>query len=215
MTGVVAACTPTPTPPQTAAPTPNAELPSPAADPSTMAPVAGGNRVLLAYFSRPGENYYYGDRTMLDVGNTRIVTDMIADATDVDVYRIEPADPYPAEYDKTVVRNTGEKDADARPGIANALPDIAQYDIVLLGSPVWSSQAPMIMRTFVDGVDLTGMTIYPFVTFAVSGMSGVDSDYAQLCPDATIGEGLAVQGEEASVARPDVEAWLGRIGLRG
>ena len=211
MTGVLAACTPAA--PENAVPTPTPPLLTPAPDPVTPAPEAGGNRVLLAYFSRPGENYYYGDRTMLDVGNTQVIADMIAEAADVDVYRIEPADPYPVGYDETVARNTSEKDADARPSIANPLPDIEQYDTVLLGSPVWSSQAPMIMRTFVDGLDLAGRRIYPFVTFAVSGMSLVDSDYAQLCPDSTIGEGLAVQGEESSEARTDVEAWLGRIGL--
>ncbi|MET0956154.1 MAG: flavodoxin, partial [Cryobacterium sp.] len=166
---------------------------------------------LLAYFSRPGENYYYGDRTMLEVGNTQVVAEMIAAAADVDVYRIEAADPYPTDYDGTVTRNTAEKNADARPAIVKTLPDIGRYRTVLLGSPVWSSQAPMIMRTFVDGLDLTGMTVYPFVTFAVSGLSGVDSDYAELCPGASIGEGLAVQGEEAAQAQPEVEAWLGRI----
>ena len=185
----------------------------PVPDSVNPAPESGSNRVLLAYYSRPGENYYYGDRIMLDVGNTQVVADMIAAATSVDVYRIEAADPYPTDYEETVTRNTAEKHTDARPAILHALPDIEQYDSLLLGSPVWSSQAPMIMRTFVDGLDLTGKAIYPFVTFAVSGMSGVDSDYADLCPSAAIGEGLAVQGEEATAARPDVEAWLRSIGM--
>ena len=211
VTGVFSACTVTG--PESAVPAPPGTPTTPAPAPPAPDAGAGGNRVLLAYFSRPGENYYYGDRTTLDVGNTQVIADMIAAAANVDVYRIEAADPYPAGYDETVARNTSEKDADARPGIIQALPDIAGYDTVLLGSPVWSSQAPMIMRTFVDGLDLTGMTIYPFVTFAVSGMSGIDSDYAELCPTATIGEGLAVQGEEAAEAQPDVDAWLGRIGV--
>ena len=52
-------------------------------------------RILLAYFSRPGENYYYGGRRDLDVGNTQVLAEMIADLIDCDVFRIEAAEPYP------------------------------------------------------------------------------------------------------------------------
>jgi hypothetical protein len=71
----------------------------------------------------------------------------------------------------------------------------------------------MIMCTFVEGVDLSGKTIFPFVTYAVSGLGRTVDDYTRLCPRSTIGEGLAVRGEEATDARADVEAWLRKIGL--
>ena len=54
-------------------------------------------RILLAYFSRPGENYYYGGRRDLEVGNTEVLARMIAELIDCDVYRIEATDPYPDE----------------------------------------------------------------------------------------------------------------------
>ena len=56
----------------------------------------------------------------------------------------------------------------------------------------------MIMRTFVESVDLSGKTIFPFVTYAVSGLGRTIDDYTRLCPRSTIGEGLAVRGEEAT-----------------
>ena len=71
----------------------------------------------------------------------------------------------------------------------------------------------MIMRTFVDNVDLRGKKIHPFVTYAVSGMGNTIDDYTRLCPESSIGEGLAVRGEEAQDAQNDVTAWLQRIGL--
>ena len=52
-------------------------------------------RILLAYFSRPGENYYYGGRRDLAVGNTQVLAEMIAELIDCDVFRIEAAEPYP------------------------------------------------------------------------------------------------------------------------
>ena len=202
--GVLAACTAT-----QETPVPSATDPA-AAPATTPAPT---RRVLVAFFSRPGENYYYGDRVTLETGNTQVVAEMMAAAASVDVYRIEAADPYPEDYQETVARNVREEDSNARPAIAGTLPDVTQYDTILLGSPVWNVQTPMIMRTFVESVDLTGKTIHPFVTYAVSGIGRVEDDYRRLCPDATLGESLAVQGEEAAQAGPAVAAWLARIGL--
>ena len=183
------------------------------ASPSPPEPGAAGRRPLLAYFSRAGENYYYGDRIDLEIGNTRVVADMIAAAISVDVYEIEAADPYPENYEQTVQRNVREQEQDARPQIAGSLPDLAPYDTVLIGCPVWNVRAPMIVCTFIEGVDLAGRTVHPFVTYAVSGMGRVRDDYARLLPDSTVSQGLAVQGEQAAQARGDVEAWLRQLGL--
>ncbi len=168
---------------------------------------------MLAYFSRAGENYYYGGRTNLTVGNTEVLAGMIRGLFACDVHRIEPADPYPVDYEETVRRNVREQDADARPVIANPLASIEGYDIVLLGSPIWNVRAPMIMSTFAESFDFTGKTIFPFTTYAVSGLGTTVRDYASSCPGATIGEGLAVRGEEVTGAGADVESWLRRIGV--
>lgn len=174
---------------------------------------ATASTVLLAYFSRAGENYYYGDRIDLKVGNTEVISNIISAVLSVDVYRIEAADPYPAGYDATVERNKREQDQDARPTIAGAPPSLTGYDTVLLGSPVWNVQPPMIMRSFIEAIDLRGKTIFPFVTYAVSGIGSTVSDYTRLCPDSTIGEALAVRGEEAHDARSAVGDWLTRTRL--
>ena len=196
--------------------------PSPAPGPTTTQPrgvpeaTAGAtpSKVLLVYFSRPGENYYYGDRIDLDVGNTEVVANMIASAVAVDVYRIEAGDPYPHSYQETVERNKREQDDDARPSIAGPLPTLTAYDTVLLGSPIWNVRPPMIMRTFIDGVDLRRKTIYPFVTYAVSGIGGTIEDYARYCPESAVGQGLAVRGEEAHHAQQQVTAWLEQVRLK-
>ena len=117
------------------------------------------SKVLLAYFSRAGENYYYGGRIDLEVGNTEVVANMIASTITADVYRIEAADPYPESYEATVERNKREQDDEARPAIAGRLPTVDTYDTVMLGSPIWNVRPPMIMRTFVDNVDLSGKKI--------------------------------------------------------
>lgn len=114
--------------------------------------------MLVAYFSRAGENYHYGNRTWLEVGNTDVVAHMIAELVDCDLHKIETAEPYPSGYDETVKRNVRKQNTNVRPGIANPLPDITPYDIVLLGSPIWDLRAPMIMSTFTESHDFARKT---------------------------------------------------------
>jgi flavodoxin len=186
---------------------------------STPTPTAAGgdtttsSRILLAYFSRPGENYYYGGRRNLEVGNTEVLARMIAELIDCNVHRIEATDPYPASYDATVARNVREQNADARPPIADPLASIEQYEAVLLGSPIWNVRPPMIMTTFTENHDFTGKTVHPFVTYAVSGLGSTERDYTASCAGSQIAPGLAVQGEEVTQHRTDVENWLRDAGL--
>jgi Aldo/keto reductase family/Flavodoxin len=95
---------------------------------------------------------------------------MISRLVDCDVQRIEAADPYPDDYSSTVERNVREQDANARSAVANPLSSIERYDTVLLGSPIWNVQAPMIMSTFAESLVFTGKTIHPFTTYAMSGL---------------------------------------------
>ena len=174
---------------------------------------AVGQRILLVYFSRAGENYYYGGRTNLDVGNTEVLATMIGNLIPCDVHRIEAAEPYPDGYDATVARNVREQDSNARPAIVSPLPSVGKYDAVLLASGIWNVRAPMIMTTFAESYDFTGKTVHPVTTHAMSGLGTTERDYARACPGATIGEGLAVRGEETLDAGPAVESWLRRTRL--
>ncbi|MEP7765928.1 flavodoxin [Sanguibacter sp. 25GB23B1] len=168
---------------------------------------------LLVYFSRPGENYWYGERRDLEVGNTQVLATMITDRIACDTYRIEEADPYPANYDQTVARNVLEQDQDARPAIASTLPDVTGYDTVILASPIWNVRPPMIMSTFVESVPLEGKRVLPVTTHAMSGLGRSIEIYTELANSAMIGDGLAVQGEEVADAGPDLEVWLREVAL--
>jgi flavodoxin len=181
--------------------------------PSKIRPRTGSTSVLLAYFSRAGENYHYGDRIDLRVGNTEVFAGMIRDRIHCDVHRIEVADPYPDDYEATVARNVREQEADARPAIASALPALEDYDVVLLASPIWNVQPPRIMLTVTEALDFAGKRVHPITTHAMSGLGTAERDYAQACSGATIGHGLAVQGEKVTAAGPAIDAWLRRAEL--
>lgn len=193
----------------------NGTLPARETTPSPIAatPGQGGQRVLLAYFSRAGENYYYGGRTNLEVGNTEVLAGMISALVPCDVHRIQAAEPYPDSYDATVARNVREQNQNGRPAISNKLPTIAQYDTVILASGIWNLRAPMIMTTFTENYDFNGKTIHPVTTHAMSGLGNTVRDYGRSCPGATIGEGLAVKGEEVRDAGTAIQSWLQRSQL--
>jgi len=179
----------------------------------TPLPALVSHRPLLVYFSRAGENYYNGGRRTLTVGNTEVAATMIHDALACDVHRIQPTVPYSDSYDDTVGRNVREQNENARPVIANLPANIDRYDTILLGSPIWNVRAPRIMLTFVERFDFTGKRIFPFTTFAVSGLGQVVAEYTSACHGATLGEALAIRGEEVDESRPAIQGWLRRVGL--
>lgn len=124
-----------------------------------------------------------------------------------------PAEPYSDDYYATVQRNMDEERADARPAIASIgdLPSIEDHDVIILGAPVWNSQAPMIMRTFLESYDFTGKMILPFTTHTMSGLGRVPQDYADEAPGALVSNpGLAVVETEAQTeaGRARARAWL-------
>jgi hypothetical protein len=71
----------------------------------------------------------------------------------------------------------------------------------------------MIMDTFLDSVDLVGKTVLPFVTHAVSGMSGIDEYYKRALPNTTVARGLAIMGEDVHKSGPTLDQWLRDNGL--
>ena len=64
------------------------------------------------------------------------------------------------------------------------------------------------MSTFIEGLDFAGKAVLPLVTYAVSGMSGVDEFYRDALSGATVGPGLAVRGEEVRDSGAEIDAWL-------
>ena len=175
-------------------------------------PVPGGE-VLLVFFSRAGENYFNGGRKDLTVGNTEVVAGMVRDALRCDVFQIKAVDPYPHSYDATVQRNVREQNDNARPKIVNPPASLGGYRTILIGSPVWNVRAPRIMLTFAERYDFAGKTIYPFTTYAMSGLGSVVDEYRAACRGAKLGQALAVRGEDAEGSRKVVDRWLRRIGL--
>ena len=110
-----------------------------------------GKRALVVYFSRADENYNVG---YIEKGNTKILAEMIAEATGADMFEIKPAKPYPKEYTPATETAKKEMNDKARPEIVGTMPDVSKYGVIFLGYPIWWGDLPMPCYTFFDKVKL-------------------------------------------------------------
>ena len=165
------------------------------------------SNILVVYFSLAGEQYEVG---VIEKGNTEIVAEMIADATGADTFKIESTEEYPTTYDGLL--DISRKEEDDPPEIASTVDNMDDYDTIFLGYPIWWGDTPTIIKVFLQSYDFSGKTIIPFCTHAGSGLSGTDETIRELCPDSTIGEGLAIRGSTAQndrdSAKESVTKWL-------
>lgn len=165
-------------------------------------------KVLVAFFSRTGENYAVGN---IAKGNTHIIAEMIAETTGGKLFEIAPVKEYPKTYDTCVEIAKKEKDANARPEVKGDI-SVEDYDIVFLGYPNWWGDMPMPVYTFIEKHNWAGKTVLPFCTHEGSGLSGTERKLKEACKGATVSEGLAVKGSIAQnkqeQAKKSVQAWL-------
>ena len=172
------------------------------------------SKTLVAYFSRTGENYGVG---VIEKGNTHIIADMIAEQTGGKTFEIATVTPYPDNYDECTEVAQKEKNENARPELTATVDNMADYDVIFLGYPIWWGDMPMAVYTFLESHDFTGKTIVPFCTHAGSGLSGTVSSIKSACPGATVLDGLAVSGQTAqndqAAAEKAVTDWLDASGL--
>ena len=128
---------------------------------------------------------------------TATVAHKIADVTGADLYEIRRV-------------NVEMHDPACRPQIEGELPDLAPYETVFVGFPLWWFAAPHIINTFLESYDLTGKTIVPFAT---SGGSSLGQTVTHLRPSAKgalVKEGRRFEMGETPMA---INSWVAALGI--
>ncbi|MBQ7421983.1 MAG: NAD(P)H-dependent oxidoreductase [Prevotella sp.] len=158
-------------------------------------------KVLIAYYSRRGENWVNGSIRSLKQGNTEVVASKIkAFLPDADVFRIDTIRKYSDSYMTCIEEAKEELRNQERPEMKEKLDSLDQYDTIILGYPNWWGTMPMVCYTFLESYDFTGKTIIPFCTNEGSGMGTSERFIKKLCPTATILPGTSIHGAEAAHA---------------
>ena len=152
---------------------------------------------LVAYFSASG--------------TTKKTAEMIAEAGDFDLCEIAPKVPYTKAdlnwMDKKSRSSMEMNDKKFRPEIEDKDANIAEYDEIILGFPIWWYVAPTIIDTFVESYDLSGKTIVPFATSGGSGMGKTVDVLSKLSPNAKWQTGKMANG----ISEKEIENWVNNL----
>ena len=129
-----------------------------------------------------------------------------------DLLELQPETPYPTDYNECGDVALAERDSDARPAIANLPESIEEYDSVLVGYPIWWHTAPMIIGTFLESYDLTGVDVYPFTQSASMDTEQFDNSIAfvrENANGATVHDGLFARPSDTGT----IDSYLSSNGL--
>lgn len=165
-------------------------------------------KILIAYFSRAGENYCSGKIVSLEEGNTEVVARKIAIITGGELFNIRQAVPYSDDYYTCLDESKEDKEKDARPEIVDCITSIADYDTIFIGYPNYWGSIPRVMFTFLERFDFSGKTIYPFCTHEGSGFGNSISELVEMCKGAYIKEGFSVVGSTKISYDEELKAWI-------
>ena len=129
------------------------------------------SNILIVYFSRWGNTDYPDDvdaTTSASIvpdgdgryGTTEYIANMIADEVGGDLHLIETVMPYTADFDELRDVNHGEMERNYLPGLKESNLDIAGYEVVFVGYPVWATDVPQAVLSFLNEYDLSGKNGY-------------------------------------------------------
>lgn len=151
-------------------------------------------KTLVAYFSASGV--------------TAKAAKALAEAAGADLFEIVPAQSYTRAdlnwMDKKSRSTLEMNDRACRPEIASTIADMAQYDRVFVGFPVWWYREPSIIDTFLESYDFSGKTLIPFCTSGGSGLGETADNFRRLAPGARVLKGKRLNRRDSAQA---LRAW--------
>lgn len=159
-----------------------------------------GARTLVAYFSRSG--------------NTRVIAGLIHRAQAADLFEIRPARAYPDDYFDTVEQARQQRDRGEAPALAAPVANLAGYDTVFLGFPIWGETLPPVIRSFLATHDLSGKVLIPFITHGGYGVGDATRQLSKRASGARIQAAFIMEADQERRTTTHVQSWLGKIDNR-
>lgn len=182
--------------------------------------VASTEKTLIAYFSLPETRGDAEEDSTVTVngeklGNTQYVANLIQEHTGADVFRIEAVKQYNTSDHQALIDDAKEEqENDARPEIKNKINNFGDYDTIFIGYPIWWSDLPQILYTFLESYDFTGKNVYLFSTNGGSGLSGTVSTITNKLSGANVNSNaFKLHRNSMEDAPEEVETWLKEIDI--
>ena len=157
----------------------------------------GRSNQLVAYLTRSG--------------NTRVVAEALSRNVGANLFEIRTAEPYPVDYEAHVDLAQRQRDAEATPRLAEGVLDMARYETVFLGFPIWGGALPAPIRTFVATHDLAGKILVPFITHGGYGTGSAPETLAAIAADAQILQPFIQECDAERDTLRQISTWLADI----
>ena len=157
------------------------------------------SKVLVLYYSQ--------------TSNTKTVAQEIANKLGADIEEIVAVNPYDGDFEATINRCMQEREKGVKPEIKPIAANLADYDTIFIGYPVWfGTYAPPVI-TFLSQVDLSGKKVVPFCTFGSGGLESSMKDLAEAQPKAEILPGYGVRAARLEAAPKEIDQFLKASGF--
>lgn len=164
-----------------------------------MNSLSSNHKILVAYFSA--------------TGTTARVAERLAKDANADLYAITPSEPYTNAdldwHDRQSRSSVEMNDPKSRPAIKNVKENIADYDVIFLGYPIWWDLAPRVVNTFLESLDMKGQTVIPFATSGGSSITNSVATLKRTYPELNWKEGRLLN----SVNDSALKEWIHKLGI--
>lgn len=157
------------------------------------------SNILIAYFTRSG--------------NTETLANRIQEKTEGTKVKIETVKDYSQDYSRVYDEAMKEKEENARPELKTIVDNMAEYDTIFIGYPIWHGDTPMAIRTFLESYDFTGKKIIPFCS---SGSSSPEISFESVkasAAGADVLDGFWTRGTEVANVKDEIDEWIDRLGI--
>lgn len=151
-------------------------------------------KVLVLYYSQ--------------TSNTKTVAQEIANKLGADIEEIVPVQAYDGDFQATIARCNQEREQGITPEIKPIKANLADYDTIFLGYPIWFGTFAPPMATFLSQVDLSGKKIVPFCSFGSGGLEASVKNLAEKQPNAEILPGYGVRAARTAAIPQEVDQFL-------
>ena len=140
--------------------------------------------------------------------NTKGVAQEIATKLGADIEEIVPVELYDGDFQATIERGKRELDEGAYPEIQPIKADVANYDVIFIGYPIWFGTFAPPVFTWLNQVDLSGKKVVPFCTFGSGGLESSVKDLVEAEPDAEILPGYGVRAARLEAMPKEIDQFL-------
>ena len=152
-----------------------------------------GGKTLVAYFSA--------------TGTTEKAAKQVAEVIGGTLYEIQPVKKYTSAdlnwHDKSSRSSVEMTDAKSRPALSSKPENLADYDTVYIGFPIWWNLAPRIINTFIESGDFSGKTIILFATSGGSSISNSEKELQKTYSNLKWQKGKLLNG----ATKEDIKQW--------